>query len=163
MTTDPARSISSAPILRAALWWGIGVGAILLVVAATVGYLVAGSDGLWSAVAGATVGIVFPALTAGSIMLGNRWFGTPYYLQIFFAVVLGGWLLKFVIVIVALVVLSNLAWVVPLVFYLSLVGAAVASLVVDLVVISRMRLSAASDVRLPGEQDGPESGTRPDF
>ncbi len=147
MTARP--TVSSTPILRTALIAGSAVGGSLLVAAAVVGYLVAQGEGLASGLVGALVGVVFPALTAVSILVANRWFGSPAYLQIFFGVVLGGWLLKFVLVIVALVVLTRVDWIVPLVFYFSLLATAVASLVVDLVVLMRMRLPAASDVALP--------------
>ena len=144
--------VSSTPVLRTALVWGLVVGVIVAVAAAIIGFAVGGVEGLWSGVVGALVGVVFPALTAVSLLIGNHWYGRPAYLQIFFGVVLGGWLLKFVLVIVALLLLGRMEWVVPLVFYLSLVIAAVASLVVDLVVLSKMRLPAVSDTVLPGEE-----------
>ncbi|WP_200847090.1 hypothetical protein [Microbacterium sp. 18062] len=167
MTTP---TVSSNPILRTVLIWGSIVGAAAIVVAGVAGFLAAEAPGLFSGVLGALVGVVFPALTAVSILVANRWFGTPRYIEIFFGIVLGGWLLKFVIVIVALVVLSRVEWIVDLVFYLALVGAAVSSLVVDLIVLGRMRLPAVSDIVMPesvadtDSQDpdtipGPEAGS----
>ncbi len=148
----PDRSrISSTPLLRAALLWGISAGVVVLVVAALIGWLVGGTDGLASGALGAGVGIVFPALTAASILVANLWYGNPAYLQIFFGIVMGGWILKFVVVIVALIVISRLPWILPLTFYFALVAAALVAVVVDLVVILRMRLPAVSDVQLPGE------------
>lgn len=149
--SDPTarRRISSTPVLRAALTWGGLIGVVLVAASAGVGALVAGGDGALSGAVGASVGIVFPALTAVTILVGNRWYGSPSYLQIFFGVVLGGWLLKFVLVIVALMVLLNVEWMVTGVFFWALVAAAIASLVVDLIVMSRMRLPAVSDVQLP--------------
>ncbi|GAA2072937.1 hypothetical protein [Microbacterium hatanonis] len=146
--------VSSTPVLRTALRWGLLVGLGVVVLAAVVGVAVGGADGLWSGVIGALVGVLFPALTAVSILVGNHWFGTPNYLQIFFGVVMGGWILKFVLVIVALLLLMRVEWLVTPVFYGALVAAAVASLVVDLVVLSRMRLPGVSDTTLP--QTNPE-------
>ncbi|MFG6443775.1 hypothetical protein ACFXP7_00735 [Microbacterium sp. P06] len=146
--------VSSTPVLRTALRWGGIIGGAVIVLAAIVGFAVGGADGLWSGVIGALVGVVFPALTAVSILVGNRWFGTPNYIPIFFGVVMGGWVLKFVLVIVALLVLSRVEWIVSPVFYFSLVAAAIASLVVDFVVLSRMRLPGVSDIALP--QTNPE-------
>ncbi|WP_243227105.1 hypothetical protein [Microbacterium sp. CIAB417] len=160
MTTRPA--VSSTPILRATLLLGTIVGVVLTVAAAAVGFFVAGGEGLASGLVGALIGAVFPAFTALSILIANRWFGTPAYLQIFFGVVLGGWLLKFVLVIVALVVLTRVDWVVPLVFYFSLLATAVASLVVDLVVLARMRMPAASDVVMPTLADTEGEGGEDD-
>lgn len=149
----PDRPISSTPVLRAALVWGLGVGLAVAAVAAIIGGIVAGSAGVGSALLGALVGIVFPALSALSILIANRYYGGPAFLQIFFGVVAGMWLVKFVIVIVALLLISRLEWVAPFVFYFSLVAAAVAALVVDLVVLKKMRLPAVSDVRMPGDAD----------
>lgn len=143
------RRISSTPILRAALTWGLAVGVLVAAAFALGGGLIAGADGAWSGVIGALVGIIFPAFTALSILIGNHWYGHPQWLQIFFAVVLGGWLLKFVLVIVALLLLFQVEWLERGIFALAVIVAAVASLVVDLVVLSRMRLSGASDVELP--------------
>lgn len=144
-------TVSSTPVLRASLVWGMSIGGAALVVAAVVGFLVAQGPGLWSGVVGALVGIVFPALTAVSILVANRWYGTPIFLQVFFGIVMGAWILKFVLVIVLLLVLSDMDWVVPLVFYFSLLATAVASLVVDLLVMRAIRVPAASEVALPEE------------
>ncbi|KAA9130032.1 hypothetical protein [Microbacterium caowuchunii] len=153
--------VSSTPILRATLLWGGVVGVAAILVAGVASYLAAGVPGALSGVIGALVGIVFPALTAVSILVGNRWYGTPRYLEVFFAVVLGGWVVKFILVIVALIFLSRVEWIVDLAFYFSLVGAAVASLVVDLIVLGRLRLPSVSDISMPEariEQDGTPDG-----
>ena len=145
--------LSSTPVLRAALIWSAVVAVVVLVVAVGVGALVAGGDGAISGGVGAAVGAIFPALTAVSILVANRFYGHPSWLQIFFGVVLGGWLLKFVLVIVAFLVLLRLEWVVAPVFFFALLATAVSSLVVDLVVISRMRLPAVSETVLPTHSD----------
>lgn len=141
--------LSSTPILRAALAWGGVVGAGVIIIAAVVGGLSAGVLGAWSGVLGALVGSVFPALTAVSILIGNRWYGTPNYLQVFFGIVMGGWILKFVLVIVLLLILLQMDWLVRGAFFLGLVLAAVLSLVVDFVVFTRHRMPAVSEVELP--------------
>ncbi|MEX0152561.1 MULTISPECIES: hypothetical protein [Microbacterium] len=147
--------VSSTPVLRAALIWSAVVAVVVLVVAVVVGLFVAGANGAWSGGVGAAVGAIFPALTAVSILVANRFYGNPAWLQIFFGVVLGGWLLKFVLVIVAFLVLLRMDWVVAPVFFFALLATAVSSLVVDLVVISRMRLPAVSDTVLP-QQSAPD-------
>lgn len=147
-------TVSSTPVLRAALTWGTAIGGAAIVIAALVGFLVEGSAGLWSGVVGALVGVIFPALTALSILVANRWFGTPAFLQIFFGIVMGAWVIKFVLVIVLLLVLARVDWIVPLIFYISLVATAVVSLVVDLMVLQKVRMPSVSDVELP--QTAPE-------
>jgi hypothetical protein len=152
-TSPAARRPSSTPVLRTALTWGGIVAAALLVIGAVVGFLVAGTAGLGSALAGVLVSALFLAVTAASILIANRWFGDPLYVPIFFGIVLGGWLLKLVLFIVALVALRGQEWVVPVVFFVALVVSVVASLVVDVVVLLRMRVPAASDVTLPTDPD----------
>lgn len=142
-------TVSSTPVLRAALTYGVGIGSAVIVIAAVVGLVVADAPGMWSGILGALVGVIFPAMTALSILVANRWFGTPAFLQIFFGIVMGVWIVKFALVVVLLLVLSGLDWIVPLVFYVALVVAAVAALVVDLIVLSKIRVPSASDVVLP--------------
>ena len=125
MSTTP---ISSTPILRTVLVWSGTVTAVLLVAGGLIGYLVAGTDGLWSALAGVLIAAVFLAITAASILIANRWFGDALYVPIFFGIVLGGWILKFVVFLVALLVLRDQPWIVGPVFFLALVASVLSSL-----------------------------------
>lgn len=153
----PRRPLSSTPVLRTALVWGGIVTAVLLVLGAVVGFLVGGGGGLGSALSGVAVSAIFLAVTAISILVANRWFGDPLYVPIFFGIVLGGWLLKLILFIVAIVVLRGQGWVDPVVFYVALVVSVIASLAVDVVVLLRMRIPSVSDVTLPTD---PEAGDR---
>jgi hypothetical protein len=149
--------VSSTPLLRTALTWGGIVAGALAVLGAIIGFLVGGTDGLISALAGVIVAAVFLGITAASILIANRWFGDPLYVPIFFGIVLGGWLLKIVLFIIAMLVLRGQPWIDPIVFYIALVVSVVASLAVDLLVLLRMRVPHVSDVALP---DDPEAGDR---
>lgn len=151
--------VSSTPILRTVLVWSGGVTAVLAVAGAVVGQLVAGSDGLWSALAGVLVAALFLAITGASILIANRWFGDPLYVPIFFGIVMGGWILKLVVFIVILVVLRGQPWIEPAVFFAAAVVSVLASLVVDVVVLVRMRVPHVSDVELPTD---PDAGDRTD-
>ncbi len=151
--------ISSTPILRTVLVWSGAVTAALLVIGALVGYLVAGLDGLWSALAGVLIAALFLGITAASILIANRWFGDALYVPIFFGIVLGGWILKFVVFLIALFVLRDQPWVVTPVFFFALVASVLASLVIDVVVLMRMRVPHVSDVTLPTD---PDAGDRTD-
>ena len=153
----PRRPLSSTPVLRTALVWGGIVTAVLLVLGAVIGFLVGGGGGLGSALSGVAVSAIFLAVTAISILVANRWFGDPLYVPIFFGIVLGGWLLKLILFIVAIVVLRGQGWVDPVVFYVALVVSVIASLAVDVVVLLRMRIPSVSDVTLPSD---PEAGDR---
>jgi hypothetical protein len=145
MTTANGPSpLTSTPVLRATLIWSGAVTAVLAVIGAVVGWLVAGADGLFSALAGVILAALFLGITATSILIANRWFGDPLFVPIFFGVVLGGWLLKFVVFIVVLLVLRGQAWIEPTVFFVAIVAGVVASLIIDVVILTRMRVPTVS-------------------
>jgi hypothetical protein len=154
MTSNP---VSSTPILRTVLVWSAVVTATLAVLGAIVGFLVGGTSGLWSALVGVLVAALFLGITGASILIANRWYGDPIYVPIFFAIVLGGWILKFIVFIVALLVLRGQPWVDPTVFFVAVVVSVLASLAVDVAVLLRMRVPHVSDVTLPTD---PEAGER---
>jgi len=156
MSTSP---VSSTPILRTVLVWSSIVTVGLAVAGAIVGYLAAGTTGLWSALVGVLVAAVFLAITGASILIANRWYGDALYVPLFFAIVLGGWILKFVIFIVALLLLRDQPWVEPTVFFVAVVVSVLASLAVDVIVLLRMRVPHVSDVELPTD---PDAGDRSD-
>jgi len=149
---------SSTPILRTTLIWSGLVTAVLAVVGAIVGFVVGGGEGLASALAGVVVAAIFLGITSASILIANRWFGDALYVPIFFAIVLGGWLLKIVLFVVAMLLLRGQPWIEPPVFFVALVVSVLASLVVDVVVLLRMRLPQVSTA-LPTD---PEEGERTD-
>ena len=146
MSTSP---ISSTPILRTTLIWSGAVTAALAVVGGVVGYLVADLSGMWSALAGVLVAALFLGITGASILIANRWYGDDLYVPVFFGIVLGGWILKFVVFLIALMVLRGQPWIVPMVFFVALVASVLASLAVDVIVLMRMRVPHVSDVQLP--------------
>lgn len=145
MTTD----VSSNPIMRTTLVWSAVVTVVLAVGAAIIGGLVAGPDGVWSALAGVILAAIFLAITSASILIANRWFGDPLYVPVFFGIVMGGWILKLVIFIVALIILRGQPWLEGPVFFVAVVVSVLASLAVDVIVLARMRVPNVSDVTLP--------------
>lgn len=159
MTPSP---VSSTPILRTVLVWSGAVTAVLAVAGAVVGFLVAGETGLWSALVGVLVAAVFLAITGASILIANRWYGDALYVPLFFAIVLGGWILKFVVFIVALLLLRGQPWIEPTVFFVAVVVSVLASLLVDVVVLLRMRVPHVSDVQLPTDPDAGDRAEEPD-
>jgi hypothetical protein len=148
----PARPVpSSEPVLRNVLKWG-GILAIgIAVVGAVVGYIFAGWIGVTSALIGTAMAVVFLGITAASILLANRFFGSDIYVPVFFGIVLGGWLLKFVLFIILALALRGQPWINPTIMFLSLIAGVLGSLVVDVLVVFRSRMPYASDVTLPGE------------
>jgi hypothetical protein len=143
------RTVSSTPILRRTLIVS-GIAALALaVVAGGIGFAVAGAPGLWSGLVGVLLTMLLLGVTAGSILFANRWFGDPLYVQFFFAIVLGGWLVKIGLFVVVMLLLGRQPWVVPQVLFLSIVAGVVVSLVIDALVVMRMRLPNVSDIELP--------------
>ncbi len=141
-------SLSSTPVLRTTLLWSALATGILAVAGAAIGFAVAGTSGLWSAIIAIVLAAVFLGFTAGTILIANRWFGDPLYVPIFFGAVMGGWLVKFVVFLVVLFLLRGQPWLNAGVFFVALVVSVVVSLVIDAVVMTRLRVPAV-DVTLP--------------
>ena len=161
MTPSP---VSSTPILRRTLILSAVAAGVLALIAAGIGFAVAGTDGLWSGLIGVLLSFIFLGITAGSILFANRWFGDPLYVQFFFAIVLGGWLVKLGLFVVLMLVLREQPWIDPLVFFLALVAGIAMTLVVDVIVLTKMRLPNVSDIDLPTtnpEDDGDDAQGAP--
>lgn len=152
-TTPPANQPTSIPVLRRILVYGgflaLGIG----VVGAIVGGLVAGTPGVVSALVGTVMAVVFMGITAGSILLANRFAGSEAAVGAFFAIVLGGWLVKFVVFLVIVVLIKDQPWVNPVVLFLSIIAGVIGSLIVDAIVVMKSRMTYVSDVTLPTSSD----------
>lgn len=162
MTPAP---VASNPVLRRVLTLGSIVTAVLAVAGALVGFLVAGSSGLFSALVGVVLAALFLAITAASILIANRWNGDPLYPTLFFAIVLGGWIVKFILFLVALFVLRDQPWLHREVFLVALIVSIVATLAVDVIVMRSMRIPYVSDTTLPEAviDDTPTSSDSPEI
>jgi len=148
------------PVLKNVLKYGGILGAVIAVVGAVVGYLVDGGVGLVSALIGAVLAVVFLGVTAASILAANKLAHSDFLSPIFFIVVLGGWLLKFAVFLVALILLKDQPWINPVVLLLTVIVGVVGSLVVDVLVIARSRQPYV-DVALPGDAK-PSERTAPE-
>lgn len=160
-TPRTPREVSSNRLLRTTLLWSAIVTAGLAVVGAIVGFAVAGTSGLWSALVAVLLAAVFLGLTAGTILVANRWYGDPLYTPIFFGAVMGGWIVKFALFIVVLFVLRGAPWLNGTVFFVALVVSVIASLAIDVVVMLRMRVPHVGDVSLPTLADIIDEARRP--
>lgn len=147
--TGAARTPTSNPVLKRALVWGGALAGVILVVSGVLGLVFAGVEGLVSAIVGTVMAVVFMAITAASILLANRFSGSDAFVGAFFGIVMGGWLVKFVLFIVLVVLLRDAPWLNGTVLFLSIVAGVIASLVVDVLVVAKSRLPYASDVSLP--------------
>ena len=148
--TPPASTQpTSIPVLRRILIYGAWVAVAIAVVGSVVGYLVDGGTGVLSALIGTVMSVAFMGITAGSILLANRVAGNESAIGGFFGIIMGGWLLKFVVFLVLLVVLQDREWIHPMVLFFCIVAGVVGSLVVDAVVVMTSRMPYVSDVKLP--------------
>lgn len=147
--------MTATPILTRVLRYGGVLTLGLAVIGSVIGFLVAGVPGLVSALIAGVLTMVMLAMTAGSILLAVRLTKGDMLNPIFFAIVLGVWLLKLVLFIVALVVLRDQPFIQPMVMFVTILVAVIGSLVVDIVAFVRARVPYVSDVTLPGES--PES------
>ena len=117
---------------------------VIAVVGGGLGYAFAGSDGLWSALVGVALAVVFAGITAASMLVAIR-----FRLAAFFGIVMGAWLLKLVIFVVLLVLVKDQPFVNDVVLFLALVVSIVGTLAIDALVVVRGRLGNVSDAVLP--------------
>ena len=149
-TTPPTPTTpTSIPVLRRILIYGAYVAAGIAVLGSIAGFLVDGGTGVLSALIGTAMSVAFMGITAGSILLANRVAGNESAIGGFFGIIMGGWLLKFIVFLVLLVVLQDRAWIHPVVLFFCIVAGVVGSLVVDAVVVMKSRMPYVSDVALP--------------
>lgn len=140
----------------------LGVFAVALaVVGGAIGFAIAGSAGLSSAVIAAILAIVFSGITALSMLIAIR-----YDTVVFFAIVMGSWILKLVVFMIVLAVLRDQQFIHTGVFFVTLMIAVVGTLAIDAVVVLRSRVGYVSDATLPTYTDsdavsdsGTDSGT----
>jgi len=117
---------------------------VIAVVGGGLGYAFAGTDGLWSALVGVALAVVFAGITAASMLVAIR-----FRLAAFFGIVMGAWLLKLVIFVVLLVLVKDQPFVNDVVLFLALVVSIVGTLAIDALVVVRGRLGNVSDAVLP--------------
>lgn len=149
--------MKASSILVRALRYGGILAIAIAVVGSIIGYLVVGWPGLVSALIGAGLTAVFMLFTAASILLAVRVTKDDPSTTLFFGIVLGVWLLKFVVFIVALLLLRNQSFINPVVMFLAIIVAVIGSLVVDVLAFVRARVPYVGDIALPGDES--RSGT----
>jgi hypothetical protein len=127
---------SVGSVFKRVILLSIAVVALIAIGGSAVGYLVAGEAGVLSALIGALVALLFSVFTVVSF-----WVGSKLPLTAFFGVVLGGWLLKFVVFAIALFGLRGAEFISGPVFFFSVVAAVLGGLAVDTWVVSKARLT----------------------
>jgi len=134
-------SVSS--VLKRALLLGFASSAVIALIGSALGYLLAGQAGLAAGLIGAGLAFGFSGLTALSMLIGHR---LP--LGAFFAVVMGGWLVKIVAFMILVAALQRATWLTgparP-VFFFAVVAAILSNLVVDGLVAFRSRVPSIDE------------------
>lgn len=146
--------MSVAPILTRALRDGGVFAALVAIVAGAIGWFVSSTPGLVAGLLGALAAAVFMGLTAVSILLAGRAAKGDLTNPVFFAIVLGAWVLKLIVFGVVVIPLRGATWLDPVVFFWAVIVAVLGSLVVDALAFARTRVPYASDVHLPETGDG---------
>lgn len=132
---------TSIPVLKRVLRYGALLAVGIAVVGAVLGFVFAGGPGALGALIGAVLAGVLLAVTAFSIILGNR-----FDVGGFFGIVMGAWLLKFVLFLVAAFLLKDQPWLNTTAMFLAVIVAVLGSLVIDVVVVARARMPYVSDL-----------------
>ncbi len=131
------------------LRYGALLALAIALVGGIAGYFAQGWVGVVSALIGTGMALFFLGLTAVSILVANRFGEHEFATIIFFSVVLGVWLLKFVLFLVLLLLLKDQPFINNIIMFISLVAGVLGSLVVDVVVMAKSRIPYVGDVRLP--------------
>ena len=142
--------MSSVLVLKRALIYGGILAAAIAIVGSIVGWLVAGSAGVASALVGTGMAVVFLGITAVSILFARK-----FDIGAFFGIVMGAWLLKFVLFLVLAFALKEQPWIEPTVLFITIVAAVVGTLAVDVIVASVSRVPYV-EVALPEQPEDPE-------
>jgi hypothetical protein len=119
---------------------------VLLMVAVPVGWAIAGTAGIWGAVLGVTVPVLFLGITAAVALLTARL--APSMLGL---AVLGSWLLKIVVLLAVLIALDGRDFYARGVFFVAFLLGTAGFLVVEALVVTRTRVPYVepSDAPIP--------------
>ncbi|MCU1558459.1 MAG: hypothetical protein JWN09_2454 [Microbacteriaceae bacterium] len=151
--------MSAIPIFKRILAYGGVLALVLGIVGSVAGYFVAGGIGVVSALIGTVMAVVFLGITTLSVVIATRVAKGDLLSVAFFGIVMGAWLLKFVVFLVLVILLKDQPWVQSTVLFLTLIVAVLGTLIVDVVVIARSRLPYVSDLPSDGTQESASSST----
>lgn len=130
----------AAKALRTALLLGAIVTVAIAVVGGGIGFSLVGPIGVSSALVGSAMAFVFMGITAGSILIGQKATGGSIASGLFFGIVLGAWLLKFVLFLVAAFAIRNSDAFDTVIAFSCVIAAVLGALVSDVIAISRARV-----------------------
>jgi len=142
-------------MLRILRWGGLFALA-LLVIGGALGWWLAGTPGLVSAVVGAGLAVVFMGLTAASILIADAATRGRPSIVVFFGTILAVFAIKIVVFVILAIWLRTQTWLSPGVFGVTAIVAVLGTLLIDFVVTARSRIPVV-DVALPSiDADDPD-------
>jgi hypothetical protein len=116
--------------------------AVIAIAGGLIGFLISGTNGLVSALIGAAIAFLFSIMTIISVFIGSKLDITGFY-----AVVLGGWLVKIVIFGIVLVALRGAEFIDGPVLFATVVATIMGTLAVDSLAALRARIPAVDENR----------------
>jgi len=129
-------AISSAhDLFKKAIAYGAFLALAIAVVGSVVSLLTVGMPGVVAALVGAAISTAFSLMTIGSV-----WFGSKLPLNGFYALVLGGWLIKVVLFGVVLSVLQGVQNFNGPVFFFAIVAGVLGGLGIDSWLVLKARI-----------------------
>lgn len=140
--------VFSMLILCCILIWLVVVIGVLVVVVGGVGFFVVQGEGFVSGLFGVLFVVFFFVIIGISILIVNCWYGDLFYVQFFFVIVFGGWLLKLGVFVLVMILFVGQLWFDLMVFFLLIVVGVLMFFVIDVVVFMQMWLLSVSDIML---------------
>ena len=129
------KATNSRQVFSRALYWGLWLALSIGAVGGGISLLLNGVPGLLSALIGAAISAVFSVLTLLALVFGAR-----LSLGAFYAVVMGGWLLKILVFLGLIAYLNGLAWLHRPTVFFSIVATVLGGLAIDALVVMRSRV-----------------------
>ena len=126
---------SSSKLFARVLKLGSALIGAIAILGGAIGYIAVGINGLYSALIGAALALVFVSMTALSILIGGK---LP--LGGFFGVVMGGWLVKLAGFMFILNALGTAAFINKPVVFVTIVASVLGTLSLDAIVVMRSRI-----------------------
>ncbi len=121
--------------MSAVLKWGTIGSIVAMVLAGAIGWLAAGSAGLWGGVLGIVIPVAFFSITVIVALVTLR--VNP---QVFGAAILGSWVVKIVLLIAVLAVLSSTDFYSRTVFFIAFVIGTIGYLLTEAIIVIKTRV-----------------------
>lgn len=130
-----SRVTNTSDLFKLVLKQGTLLSAAIAAFGSGMGFLLAGDEGVNSALIGAGIALVFNTLTAVSV-----WLGSKLPLGGFYGMVLGGWIIKIVLFMIALGTLKGATFIDGPVLFFTIVACVLGGLTIDSLAVLRARI-----------------------